>query len=427
MPPLATPTVTDTTRDLNWMCPKCSLLDRYSNSYRQVIIPLGLQSATVFRAMLAVAAGQLQSQDRNSAYRETALRYRGSAISDLSNCIAVAHRSPHSSTRTEILGAILLLCLFELTTANFVIKRPTQQDWQMHGLGARGILESALPSQYPQFDEAITSFLGNLLSARAVLAITTLPTTCDDTSLLSDARYWLSKNSRVPHEINCFTGCSNELLNIIFETVALHWHIRKEKNPVAPDGSKLMLEERLESLGQVLPANDDRESNTAVMTAPAGVVSSAANPKPLRIAEAYRQAAIILVQYLDPCRSLEENPTIQDAVSSILSDESLLAALPLPSFGKAGRSSFLWPYFVAACHATADEQRLRIMETFNGGRSRHRCSTDVLEPMMETIQSVWNQRDLEQIGVVPPRHNGTARCFPWEKVLRHKGWSLNWS
>ncbi|KAH8888008.1 hypothetical protein GQ53DRAFT_843772 [Thozetella sp. PMI_491] len=410
---------------LNWMCPRCCLLDRYSQSYRQVIIPLGLRSQVVFSAMLSVAAGQLRSQVQNATFYESALHYRGSALRGLSGCLAAAQEFPSSTRKTEALGAILLLCLFELATTKFMT-RDSQPDWRTHGLGARGIMESPLPSQHPQCDEAVSSFLGHLLSARIVLTHTTLPAMQDEQGLLEDALYWLPRSTRPRQEVNCFTGCSNELLDIILETAVLLRQTRRDGVTMEADDSKLILEQRLENLDQVLPTKfADQSMNSTTMDV--ATLPVADDSIPLRIAEAYRWAAIILVQYMGANEHLNENIAIQNAISYILSDESLHCIFPLPNPGKVGRSSFLWPYFIAACHAAADETRMRILEVFSGAVKLSPSCADVLEPMTEVIQGVWKQHDMECLAGVPTNYPQGKWLFPWERVLQYEGWSLNWS
>lgn len=410
-------------QDMCWMCPKCVLLDRHSESYRKIIIPISLQSGLVFRAMLALAADQVRWSTRDPKYQETALLYRGSSLSMLASMIASFNGSTdsnHSLSRTDLLGAILMLCLFESMGNTFKTTAEAPCDWRIHALGARRILDSPLKARHPEYDKDIESFLGHLLSARVVSSSTTLPSYFDEDVSFRDATYWLSKSRRPSEEINCLAGCSNELLQIISETVIMVRQLRQQKK-LLHDHSKAILEQRLRTLRQSLPiiggvGQNHQSIGNAVYQ------KTSTSDRISQIAEAYRHAASILVQYLDPGVA-SDNAIVQNAASKIL--QGMPLALTLPAPGKAGRSSSLWPYFIASCHILEDDTRVRVLQAFASAMSRDPSTADILEPMLDVIQGVWNQYDLGQDAFTSCDQG--SWCFPWEKVLHYKGWEFNWA
>ncbi|KAI1255012.1 hypothetical protein MGN70_003075 [Eutypa lata] len=377
----------------------------------------------LFRAMLALAADQVRWSTRDPKYQETALLYRGSSLSMLASMLASFNGSTdsnHSLSRTDLLGAILMLCLFESMGNTFKTTAGAPCDWRIHALGARRILDSPLKARHPEYDKDIESFLGHLLSARVVSSSTTLPSYFDEDVSFRDATYWLSKSRRPSEEINCLAGCSNELLQIISETVIMVRQLRQQKK-LLHDHSKAILEQRLRTLRQSLPIiggvgqNHQSIGNTVYQ-------KTSTSDRISQIAEAYRHAASILVQYLDPGVA-SDNAIVRNAASKIL--QGMPLALTLPAPGKAGRSSSLWPYFIASCHILEDDTRVRVLQAFASAMSRDPSTADILEPMLDVIQGVWNQYDLGQDAFTSCDQG--SWCFPWEKVLHYKGWEFNWA
>lgn len=408
------------------MCPKCILLDTDSRSYRNVVIPIALQSSLVFNPLLALAASQMPDrvQDASHMYKETALKYQGYSLRVLARRITMLDGL---ADRSEILGAILMLCLFEVMNNTFRPDPLMGMEWNIHSAGAKHVLESPVLDLRFQTNIEMSSFLGQMLSAHHVLQYTTLSSTSDDGQALHTAQYWLSKTTRSCREINCFAGCSNELLAIISNIV----NLVRQKRYVAGKGvgvSKAMLENKIEAISQELPdfGGSRSTANKATTVGPRGPVLTR-EERFLHVAESYRLATMILAQYLDAKDLPGENKMIRRSVEMILSEASMKSALSLPPPGKACRSGPMWPVFIASCHATTDNSRVDVVRHFEDTMRRDGSTSDVLGPMMEVIQSVWRQQDLKHVVLAPSGETDTNTWrFPWEEALCKKGWELSW-
>lgn len=431
---------------MNGMCPRCILLDKDSESYRKVLVPIALQSKPVIHSILALAAMQMSRRVSGRQYQETALSYRGSSLRMLSQGVgrlAGTASSGHNLSRTEILGMILMLCLYDLMHNTFRVQRSlSNHDWIVHSVGAERLLATSFISDDGQLcDHEISSFLGHLLVARFCLLQSTLPWGYNDQEVFNSTMFWLTKSARPFQEINCFSGCSNELLSILSEITSLIRHYHQSMNlsdsfNVEEDDSKAILEHKLRTLRQELPSHTMPGSEDSVIASPSSeslVRPTAAHRRLASVAAAYRHAALILVQYLDESECLNDNESVREAVANILTEQSLRTALCIPIFGKAARSSLLWPYFIAACHVTRDDElRVRTMAEFVAAMQRDPHSADVLQPMLDVVQDVWKQHDLRgecnggDIRLGRSIADGSW-CFPWERALAHRGWQLSWA
>ncbi|CAM1500604.1 Fc.00g097660.m01.CDS01 [Cosmosporella sp. VM-42] len=143
----------------NIICTKCALLDAEAKTYRRVIIPISLRSQLVLQSCLAAAANQMKRHQ--SHYSQSALRYRGSYLKSLHRHIAYLSSGQIPTmiaNKTEILGAILMLCFFDYSneSSQESLAHRYQVGWKAHLLGTKRILDLKTTSESPQCDRAVT-------------------------------------------------------------------------------------------------------------------------------------------------------------------------------------------------------------------------------------------------------------------------------
>lgn len=187
-----------------------------NNIYRQVVLPLVHRSSLLLTAVLAVAASGMKLHD--ARFYTPALKYHAVALQGLQQSITTKKQT--SFSRLETLGIVLMLCFFEIcgpgtspTDTNSMLARP----WRAHSKGVRNLFEQELfaKSHHSHYERAIVSFLGQYFASRSVLTYTAMSPHEDQEGVLHDATYWLSLADRPRTEINPFSGCSSELLDII--------------------------------------------------------------------------------------------------------------------------------------------------------------------------------------------------------------------
>lgn len=429
--------------DANRMCTKCTLLDGDANTCRRVIIPISFRSQLVLQSCLAAAANQMTRLQ--SSYSQAALRYRGSCLTSLHRHIAYLSSGQIPTmvaTKTEILGAILMLCFFEYYNDSFKdsIAHRSRAGWRAHLDGARKILELNPTSDSAQCDQAVTSFLGHYLAGHSVLSYATLVEPSEGEALYKGGRYWLRRTVRPINEINPFAGCSNELLAIVLEIIA---RIRKASLKNSEENKYFAIEMLtcLKSLAQHSPATkEDIHQSTIVsevldpwdhMTASSHPTTRTSHPvqqTSLAVPNDFRHSAVILCCYLDTSIPLTSNAEVQQSVSAILS--TLCDGFDAPVWAKVdqGHSIFLWPYFIAACHAFQDEDRVVLVKKFRSLAGRTGMLRRVVEPMLDIVQDVWKQHDLEGCASNGQEcDNERYFTFSWERALWKRGWAFNWS
>lgn len=405
---------------------KCILLDRNSKSYRKVIVPIALQSSLVLNSLLALAANQIPS---HHDHKRKALQYRWLSLRTLSSRISTIGLADNTdlASASEILGAILMLCLAEVMHGPFQTTNSGNTDMDIHSSGARSILDTPRLLKMNQCNMEMSSFLGQMLSARYALRYTTLAGDADDDVALKNAKYWLSRTTRPRLEINCFAGCSNEMLALLCDIVTC---VRQHGRGVLekPWETRRHLERKVAEITQdQMPTTRDSAEEPQSDGVPAGAASTP-EARFLHISEAYKHAVTILLQYLSSPDHPAHHDVIDTSIESILSETYMISALAIPPPGKACRASPLWPAFIAAFHVTRDSSRMKVCWYFEDTMERNPSTCDVLKPMLETIQSVWTHHDLRQAGMCVRDHgdDGTWR-FPWEQVLSDKNWMLCWT
>lgn len=436
--------------DANQMCPKCRLVDGDRNSYRQVIIPISMASPPVLISVLAQAANQLKHYDNR--YEVTAIRYQNATLQSLSQTIASAnssmdergqfHQTSSTSWKTEMLAIVLMLCHSEFS--NDIAYRPrVAPAWRVHLEGARRILELPSPSRSLELSGVVT-FLAGFLASHSVLAYTTLVNPDDAEVLFRGGKYWLGKIARPAQEIDNYSNCSTELLSIILETC--HQIRRRRLHQVPDECERLRVwnqetQTRLFTLSQ-FHASSFQTSSPISITPLSNPITTYPPPIPTvnRTAEAFKHAALILLQYLDPQCAVENSPTVKESVSINLSLMSV--GVPIPPPGKSGRSVFLWPYFIAACHVQSDEDRAVVLRNLQQlERVAAAVFNNAVTFIREVIEGVWKQRDLRGgsgSGVSSKRscfcqvsagweENDQNESFEWEMVMRSTGYMFDWA
>lgn len=407
--------------DVNRMCSTCTLLDGRDNGYRNVIIPISISSPLLLKSVLAVAANHLRFHD--PSYRITALQYRGLTLKNLQMLLQC---ETDSISTSELLSTILMLCFFDISDG-------CTSDWMEHLDGASKVLTQLSASSHERnSNSTILSFIGEYFASHNIMAYTALahPTREREKALLEGGLNWLSKINRPDQEIDCIVGCSKELMSIILE---VSQQIRSQNNASTAEERhdiflwKMRAEDRILTLTQEPPIT----SGSSPSSSPSTTQSLSTVRK---TAEAFRQATLILLQYLAPSSS---SPTVtQDAIqASVRKILDLLALCPISPIG--ARSSSLWPYFVASCHVTADEDRVFVLRRFHEMESRKRFGN--ISPVREVVECVWKQADLraDTAGVAgwdkeinssrigKEEEGGVKRCFIWEEAMALLGINLS--
>lgn len=385
---------TDHLLDVNRMCSTCTLLDGQDNGYRSFIIPISVDSPLLMKSVLAVAANHLHFQDPR--YRIIALQYKGFTLKMLQR---VFKQGPQIMSKSELLGTILMLCFFDISDG-------CHANWMMHLGGANTVMKIQSTIQDSRSDAAVSSFIGQYFASHNIMAYTALADPALEKTLFEGGLYWLDKINRPFQEIDCITGCSSEVMEIILKT---SYRIRAQKKmPTSTDRKSIVpwkkkTERQLGCLLQNVP-----NSETAFLSSAASVVTVT------KTAEVFRHATVILLQYLDPNATLKAS-TIQDCVRKIL---DIVRTCPIHPSG--ARSSSLWPFFIAACHVTLDEDRIFVLTRFYSLEGRKRFGN--IRPVREVVEHVWKQRDLR--GNTHGEKWG-KRCFEWEETMELLGLNLS--
>ncbi|KAH8432769.1 uncharacterized protein LDX57_010395 [Aspergillus melleus] len=337
-----------------------------------------------------------------------------------------------------------MLCHSEFS--NDIAYRPRSAPaWRAHLDGARRILELPTPGQSVESTGVVT-FLAGFLASHSVLAYTTLVNPDDAEVLFRGGTFWLQKIARPPQEIDNYTNCSTELLSIILETCH---RVRQRKNhKLSCECSSLQIWKR-ETQARLLHliqfhASIQPPSSPITITPLSNPITEYPPPIPAvnRTAEAFRHTAIILLQYINTDYSFDKNPLVKESVTILLS--LMNAGVPIPPPGKSGRSVFLWPYFIAACHVQSDEDRAVVLKNLQQlERIAATVGNNAVQCVREIIEGVWKQRDLSgdrssgnfsakggcfcalALGGDPTDKD--EPCFAWEVVMRSLRYTFDWA
>jgi hypothetical protein len=379
------------------MCSTCTLLDGDDNGYKHVILPIVFNSPLLMKSVLAVSANHLRFLDPR--YHITALRYRGSTLKSLQRLIS----NPRIDSKSELLSTILMLCFFDISDG-------CQSDWIKHIKGARRIMMQPSTTHDAHSSTAVVTFLAQYFASHNIMAYTALADPSKEKSLKTGGEFWLRQIIRPEQEIDCIVGCSKELMSIILD---ISGRVRETRNPRTPACStaeadqiswKHSIEAKLQVLEQHVP--------------PSSCPISAATARLRYTAAAFRDAALILLQYVDPRRACSADMKTRQWVTSIL---CLLNNCPVDPTGS--RSSSLWPFFIAACHVESDEERMFVLKRFHSMESRKRFGN--IRPVREVVECVWKRRDLRADDVCLKDLRKGSGYFEWEDAMAFLGSNLS--
>lgn len=376
------------------MCSTCTLLtaDCQDNGYKHVILPILLNSSLLLKSVLAVAANHLRLQD--TRYHITALQYRGTTLRSLQNLIS----NPGTASRSELLSTILMLCFFDISDG-------CQSDWIKHLRGARRIMMQPSSLSDGHFTTEVMTFLAQYFASHNIMAYTALADPRKEKSLKAGSKFWLKRIIRPEQEIDSIVGCSKELMAIILD---ISCRVREARNPTTLTSAeaqslqiawKQSMQLRLETLEQIIPSSSH---STPVAMA-----------RLQYTAEAFRDAALVLLQYLDPQPSSSSTSKTRQLASKILS----LLEENCPILPSGARNSSLWPLFIAACHVEDDDERLIVLRRFDRMESRRRFGN--ITPAREIVECVWTRNDLraDDIGQKTRGIGVRNRTFEWEDAM----------
>lgn len=257
---------------------------------------------------------------------------------------------------------------------------------------------------------AVITFLAQYFASHNIMAYTALADPTKEKALKIGGRFWLSQITRPEQEIDSIIGCSTELMTIILDICS---RVRKsrsygmsvsEEQKADQSDWKRNMESRLLLLEQHVTYSSGTTAATARLQ---------------HTATAFRDAAMILLQYLNPEATSASASNIKTGplVKSIF---SLLEKCPIDPSGS--RSSSLWPFFIAACHVDTEEQRLFVLKRFYIMENKKRFGN--ITPVREVIECVWKRKDLRADEANPRNENGIG-CFEWEDAMAFLGSNLS--
>ncbi|KAL4884124.1 fungal-specific transcription factor domain-containing protein [Aspergillus karnatakaensis] len=401
----------------NEMCPRCLVRNGDNNNYRQVVLPLVFQSRLIFSTVLAVAANRLQLQD--SRFQAVALRYQNQALNGLQRSVAV--KEPTWFSRIEVLSTILMLCFFEIyspATGPTYLDGVPIRPWKAHADGARQLESSTCPdSRDTDYERAILSFLSQYFASKSILTYTAVAPTEDKNELLQASIHWLRSVDRPFDEINPFSGCSNELLELIMDITS---HLRRRQRLWASSADYYRrwinkTRRHLHHIRQYPPAKssscllDGLESANQAIHKPETVIE--------KTAEAFRFAALILLENTTDHTSDLTRSRTTDSINGIFN--LLQSAGHIPPYGKLGSSSYIWPYFIAGCHMRDTRQQTVLLEhmarlTWTKDSGTWRRNT-VLERFQDILVHVWELLEHRSATILVDE-TSESQCFIWETM-----------
>lgn len=378
------------------MCSTCSLLDGHDNGYKHVILPISINSPLVMKSVLAVAANHIRFLD--PTYNITALRYRGTALRSLRQML----NTPNLISKSELLSTILMLCFFDISDG-------CQSDWSKHLKGATRVMMQQFATEDGHLNNTVLTFLAQYFASHNIMAYTALAESSQEKVLKSGGEFWLSQINRPRKEIDSIVGCSKELMTIIFDISCLF----RDAHELRSSGSLDLKTDRLAWKRATETKLKDLQQHVSHVSD----ATSASVTRLQHTAAAFKEAAIILLQYLDPEHQSTSDTKTRECVTNVL---ALLSQCPIDPNG--ARSSSLWPFFIAACHVESDEERIFVLKRFHSMESRKRFGN--IAPVREVVECVWKRRDLQVYGM--ERSSGVSNGrFEWEVSMEFLGSNLS--
>ncbi|EXJ77818.1 hypothetical protein A1O3_08977 [Capronia epimyces CBS 606.96] len=352
------------------MCPAFALRGNGDHGYGHIILPLASSSTLVLKCVLAVAASFLQLH--SSHWRTTALESRGSALRQFAD------------------GC-----------------RP---EWTKHLDAANSIIKATYLAEDVYHDNTVLSFIAQYFAEHNVRAYAALPTSDRGQYLLSNSLFWLEKIQNPTNEINPSIGCSTELMIITLEICRTIRTQAWSSDLLAAERQNWIssTQYRLDTLVQVVSSHSaTREDYTDTQP----LVNATT-----QLAEACWHAALILLGYL------KSSPLDREFASSHV--DHIINILDQMSWDETGqRASWVWPLFIAGCHATADQDRSSILRQFEKIEGARRFGH--VPSVKKVVEWVWKQADLRTelpMTLVEIPSGGVG--FVWDRAMAAVGQTL---
>ncbi|EXJ89831.1 hypothetical protein A1O3_02898 [Capronia epimyces CBS 606.96] len=347
-------------------------------------------------SVLAVAANHIGLH--NPRYHIIASQYKGSTLKSIRRLLAADWQT---TSKSELLSTLLMLCYAEISDQ-------CRPEWLVHMHGANAIARQPPVVQATDSDAILSGFIAPYFAAHNILAYTAVADPALEPRLVDGGRHWLSRIKRSHWEIDSSIGCSAELLSIILDITVRIRHLKRNPDLSTRTQARVWknkTERLLRNLRQELPGNVicDRPSSSYpdVSTVKIG-------------AEAFRQGAVLFLQYLEEDSFHEAK--IQHCVDTIL---ALMKQCPVKEHG--GRSSVFWPFFLAGCHSTKEGDRAYVLDRFRLLERPKRYGNT--RPARKVIEHVWKQRDLG--ADEPCQQKCGSRCFEWEDAMVQLGSTIS--
>jgi hypothetical protein len=319
---------------------KLEWIDSVDNPWRSIILPMAMESPSLFFSILSMAAGDLSSKFTNAStpndisaqsniYRELAIKHLATEMADYVTTIGT--NSPTPKGTTIILAATLVLC-------NLEVKLPQSSIWPIHLRAARAVIHCCAVND--QLFEATSDTHSFLLQKFFSLNAFTSMSTFDD---LEEAA-----SDSLKHQHNSNNNVFLEVLQIL-QQVTRDQRRQMANHHVEPS---LMDTTSCQELRDKL---SHARMKTAVLCREAMPTDSENTRSDLAaIADMFYYAGLI---YSHQVLALQCCPDRLGSWGSIILDK-------LNSLKEVGRfcQNLLWPLFVAATETHWNEEGQQFLE-----------------------------------------------------------------
>ncbi|GAD95054.1 conserved hypothetical protein [Paecilomyces variotii No. 5] len=378
---------------LQRVCENMTLVDCRHNAFRQIILPLSLQDELVMETILALGALALSARGHENTYI-TALRHKHRSLRLLRDKI----RNVETAVNDYNLIAILILCVFDISDN-------CQTSWSTHLSAAIDLMRLQNgDTKAPVISPVVSEFVTRYFLVRDALG----RSACGKRAVIKELP------SSHSDEIDPSIGCSYELIHIISlitdssrEVVASNTSCMGSSDWLAKTDN---IDHQLRSLAQRLPPSFSQSPLTTTPSSTAGPQSSLSPSDILLRTSAFIHTAarLYFIATLRPleCSTAQTQQLVTSAIECIR---------PLsPTFL---RTAHLWPLFVAAVHATEDEDRLFFLDQFSvlGRHDFSIVAAGSIARVRDIVETVWKRRDLAE----PNSHEDDSRMLSdWARYVQ---------
>ncbi|KAJ9213865.1 transcriptional regulator family: Fungal Specific TF [Paecilomyces variotii] len=372
---------------LQRVCENMTLVDYRYNAFRQIILPLSLNDDLVMETVLALGALALSATGQENIYT-VALRHKHRSIRILRQKIS----NIETAVNDYNLIAILMLCVFDISDN-------CQTSWSTHLSAAIDLMRLQTDKhKIPAISPAVSEFVSRYFLVRDALG----RSACGKRAKIKELP------SSQSDEIDPSIGCSYELIHIISSITDASREITISNTSLMESSDWLKktnnIDHQLRSLAQRLPPSFSQNPTTASP-------SEALSPSDILLrtsAFIHTAARLYFIATLRPleCSTAQTQHLLTSAIECIR---------PLsPTYL---RSAHLWPLFVAAVHATEDEDRVFFLDQFSV-LGRHEFSivaAGSIARVRDIVETVWKRRDL----VEPSSHVSETRVrSDWARYVQ---------